>query len=70
MITALAFSVLHFKSGLQWLYLISFPLFIRDLVQVNRIAEPRQFDPFLKKLSLTTLLFSVLFGLGVIIACH
>jgi 1,4-dihydroxy-2-naphthoate octaprenyltransferase len=67
MIAAVAFSVLHSKSGFQWLFLISFPLFIRDLVQINRISEPRQFDPFLKKLSLTTLLFTVLFGLGVIL---
>ncbi len=67
MIAAIAFSILHFKSGFQWLFLISFPLFVRDLVQINRIAEPRKFDPFLKKLSLTTLLFTVLFGVGVVI---
>jgi 1,4-dihydroxy-2-naphthoate octaprenyltransferase len=67
MIAAVVFSVLHFKSGYQLLFLISFPLFVRDLVHINRILEPRQFDPFLKKLSLTTLLFTVLFGLGVIL---
>ena len=67
MIVAIVFSVLHFKSGIQWLFLISFPLFVRDLMQINRISEPRQFDPFLKKLSLATLLFTVLFGLGIIL---
>jgi 1,4-dihydroxy-2-naphthoate octaprenyltransferase len=67
MVAAVVFSILHFKSGFQWLFLISFPLFMRDLVQINRISEPRQFDPFLKKLSLTTLLFTVLFGIGVML---
>lgn len=62
-----AFAVLHFKSGVQWLFLISFPLFIRDLVQINRVSESRQFDSFLKKLSLTTLLFTVLFGVGIVL---
>lgn len=64
-VAAVVFSFLNFKSGFQWLFLISIPLFLRDLVQINRVLEPHQFDPFLKKLSLTTLLFTVLFGLGV-----
>ena len=67
MIAAVVFSILNLKSGFQWLFLISFPLFVRDLVQINRISEPRKFDPFLKKLSLTALLFTVLFGVGVIL---
>ena len=67
MVAAVIFSVFHFKSVVQWLYLVSFPLFVRDLVEITRISEPRQFDPFLKKLSLTTLFFTVLFGLGVIL---
>lgn len=67
MLAAVVFTQLHFKTGFQWLFLISFPLFIRDLVQINRISEPRHFDPFLKKLSLTTLLFTVLFGVGVVL---
>jgi 1,4-dihydroxy-2-naphthoate octaprenyltransferase len=67
MVAVSVFSILHFKSGIQWLFLISFPQLIRDLVQINRISEPRQFDLFLKKLSLTTLLFTVLFGIGVLL---
>jgi len=37
------------------------------LIQINKITVPRKFDPFLKKLSLATLLFTVLFGLGIIL---
>lgn len=67
MAAAVIFTILSQKSVFQWIFLFSFPLFIRDLVQINQIAEPRLFDPFLKKLSLTTLLFTVLFGAGVLL---
>ena len=67
MLAAVIFSFLNGKSGSQWLFVLSFPLFIRDLIQINRISEPKNFDPFLKKLSLATLLFTVLFGLGILL---
>lgn len=67
MVTSVIFMVVNGKSALQWLFLLAFPLFIRDLIQINRITEPRQFDPFLKKLSLATLLFTLLFGIGIIL---
>src|SRR5665647_373849 len=62
MLSVVIYTTMHYTSAFQWLFLFSFPLFIRDLVQFNRISEPHQFDPFLKKLSLTTLLFALLFG--------
>jgi 1,4-dihydroxy-2-naphthoate octaprenyltransferase len=68
MLTAIGYTALNAKSIAQWIFLFAFPLFIRDLIQVNRTTEPRNFDPFLKKLSLTTLLFTVLFGLGIILS--
>lgn len=67
MATAVLYTAISQKSAVQWIFLLSLPLFIRDLIQINRISEPRQFDPFLKKLSLSTLLFTVLFGLGIIL---
>ncbi len=67
MLCAVAFPVIHQSSGTQWFFVLAFPLFIRDLVQINRISEPKNFDPFLKKLSLATLLFTVLFGLGILL---
>jgi len=67
MLASIVFMVLKGQSTVQWLFLLAFPLFIRDLILINRITVPGQFDPFLKKLSLTTLLFSVLFGLGILL---
>lgn len=67
LLAAAIFTALSQKSFAQWIFLLAFPLFIRDLIQINRISEPRLFDPFLKKLSLATLLFTLLFGIGILL---
>jgi len=66
-ITAVTFVALRFQSVYQAIFLLTLPLFINDLIKINRIKEPRQLDPFLKKLSIATLLFTVLFGIGIIL---
>lgn len=66
--TALVFVAIVYHSPWELLFLITLPLFIRDLVKIKRIKEPRQLDPFLKKLSIATLLFTLLFGIGIILA--
>jgi len=67
-LSAILFVALRFQSVYQALFLLTIPLFIRDLVKINQIQEPRQLDPFLKKLSIATLLFTLLFGIGIILA--
>ncbi len=67
-LTAILFLVLRSQSVYQALFLLTLPLFVNDLVKINRIQESRQLDPFLKKLSIATLLFTVLFGIGIILA--
>jgi 1,4-dihydroxy-2-naphthoate polyprenyltransferase len=68
LLTSVIFIAMTGKSTVQWLFLLSFPLFLTDLIQISKITSPRQFDPFLKKLSLATLLFTVLFGLGIFLS--
>jgi len=67
-LSAILFVALRFQSVYQVLFLLTLPLFIRDLVKINQIQEPCQLDPFLKKLSIATLLFTLLFGIGIILA--
>jgi len=67
-LTAVLFVIFRFQSVYQALFVLTLPLFVNDLVKINMIQEPRQLDPFLKKLSIATLLFTVLFGIGIIIA--
>ena len=68
MLASVLFALFQFRVAFKWIFLLAFPLFIRDVIQIWRVAKPRDFDPFLKRLSLTTLLFSVLFGLGIFLS--
>lgn len=67
-LTAIVFFILRFQSIYQVLFILTLPLFINDLYKINQIQEPRQLDPFLKKLSIATLLFTVLWGIGIILS--
>lgn len=67
-LAVLLFVILHFQSAYQAIFILTLPLFVNDLIKINQIQEPRQLDPFLKKLSIATLLFTLLFGIGIILA--
>lgn len=61
---ALLFALLHFTHWWQFLFCLSMPIFFKDLIRIFRTEEAAQLDPFLKKLSLATLLFAVLWMVG------
>lgn len=63
---ATVFTALHFKSVGQLAIFLIFPIFIRDIHAVSKIKDHRELDPFLKKLSLSTFIFSILFGIGLV----
>lgn len=67
-LTAIVFVMLKFQSIYQTLFILTIPLFINDLIKINRIKEPRQLDPFLKKLSIATLLFTLLLAIGIVLS--
>jgi 1,4-dihydroxy-2-naphthoate octaprenyltransferase len=66
MLGSALFTALNFKSMGQLAIILIFPVFIRDLNAVLKIKDHREFDPFLKKLSLSTFIFSILFGVGLV----
>lgn len=45
---------------------VAMPIIVVHLKKVRSTSDPKELDPELKKIALTTLLFSVLFGLGVL----
>ena len=67
MIFVVLFAVLNYYSPWQFLFLISFVFIIRDLIRISKITNKSQLDPFLKRLALLTLIFTLLFGLGMIL---
>jgi len=66
-VSAVIFILLNYISPFQFLLLITFPILFYDLNKVLKNTEPEKLDPFLKRLALTTLLFSITFGIGLVI---
>jgi len=63
-IFSLLYVTLHYKSPIQFLFLIAFIPIFKHLVTVYKNTNAVELDPELKKLALSTFLFAVLFGLG------
>jgi len=67
MFSAIIFTRFNYTSPWNLIYLLSFPLFILQLKSIMRVQDKILLDPYLKQLALTTLLFSVLFGIGLLL---
>ncbi len=59
--------IFNYHSAYQFLFILAFPLFFRNIIAVFSYTDPIELYPELKRLATATLLFSVAFGLGHII---
>jgi 1,4-dihydroxy-2-naphthoate polyprenyltransferase len=66
-VTAIIYMLLQFDQIYQFAFLLTVPLFYQNIRNIRNNNNPRLLDPGLKKLSLTILLFTVLFGIGLVI---
>lgn len=66
LLAAIAYSIVYYHSIWQFVYVLTFPLFISSIVSVIKNKQPHLLDPELRKLALTTLAFSILFGWGLL----
>lgn len=66
LLSAIAYTILNFSSGYQLVYLITVPLLIQNARVVLITDRSSELDKELKKLALTTLIFSITFGLGLV----
>jgi 1,4-dihydroxy-2-naphthoate octaprenyltransferase len=64
---AFVFVLSNFHSLWNFLFLLSAPLFLIDLIKIFRTAEKAALYPYLKRLALATLVFSILFGVGLVL---
>ena len=62
------FSATHFHTWWQYLFIITFLAIDRHLRFVLKNSEPRELDPHMKFLALTTLVTALLFSLGLVLA--
>lgn len=67
-ILTLIFVTFQANAFSKWLVLLALPLFLKDLAQINRTQNAEDLDPFLKKLALSTLAFTILFCIGLILS--
>ncbi|GAA3933373.1 1,4-dihydroxy-2-naphthoate polyprenyltransferase [Hymenobacter algoricola] len=61
---AVVYATLTYHSPWQWLFLLSAPLLLLNARRVWQRQDSMQLDPLLKQMALTTLVFTVLFGVG------
>lgn len=66
-ILAILYTLLDYHSPWQWFFLLSFPLFLVNIIKVFTYKRSAELYPQLKKLSMASLIFAVSFGLGLII---
>ena len=65
--SALLFSMFTNRPFHQFIYIIPFVILAIHAFKVIKTSQPEDFDPELKKVALSTFLFSILFGLGLTI---
>jgi 1,4-dihydroxy-2-naphthoate octaprenyltransferase len=66
-IFALIFVLLKFQSYWQLMFLLVIPLLLKNASAVSTLKKAHLLDPYLKQMALTTLLFVILFGVGLLI---
>lgn len=65
-VASLIYVILNFHTAWQLMFLLVFPILVKIMVAVKN--EPSEkLDPWLKRMALTTLLFVILFGVGLIL---
>ena len=64
---SIAYVLLDFNSYYQWLFVLCLPLLIRNGQAVQERRTAAELDPYLKQMALTTLLYVVTFGLGLLL---
>jgi len=66
-IAAIIYMIFHYENMYQFLFLFTFPFFLKNITEIKIKTQPDQLDPSLKKLALSILLFTIVFGIGLII---
>jgi 1,4-dihydroxy-2-naphthoate octaprenyltransferase len=63
--SSVVYLILNYTAPVQLLFLLSIPLFVRNGLAVQHKSS-HELDPYLKQMALSTLLFVLLFGMGMV----
>lgn len=64
---SILFTVLYSQNYSQWLFLLATPLLIKNVIGVSKNKDAKTIDPYLKQMAISTLLFVLLFGVGLML---
>ncbi|HMP98164.1 MAG TPA: 1,4-dihydroxy-2-naphthoate polyprenyltransferase [Cyclobacteriaceae bacterium] len=64
-LSTLTFSLIHYTAYVQFIYVVLIPVIF---MIGNRVSKAEQIDPYLKQTALSSFLFMILFGLGLLLA--
>ncbi len=64
---ALIYILLNYKTPWQFLFLITLPLIIKNGLSISQNFGAVEIDPYLKQMAITTLIFCLSFGLGIML---
>ena len=67
LISASVFVILNYNSPIQFLFLLTSPLLFFNALKVSSVKESKRLDPYLKQMAMSTLIFIVTFGIGILI---
>jgi 1,4-dihydroxy-2-naphthoate octaprenyltransferase len=65
-IAGISYMIINYHSPFQMLFLLTLPLLWINVVVVFKNKIPEELDPYLKKLAIASLLFSLSFGIGLL----
>lgn len=65
---AVAYTIVNYQGYWQWLFVVTVPLLLVNGRAVQSKTQATALDPYLKQLAMTTLLFVVTFGLGLLLS--
>lgn len=67
LLSSIIYVLLYYRGPAQWLFLIVIPFLFKNARAVKTLKTEKELDPFLKQMALTTLLFVISFGIGLIV---
>lgn len=62
------FVVLNYQSPFQFLFILVLPLLVKNYRGVKKANNSMEFDPYLKQMAISTLVFVLLFGIGILLS--
>ena len=63
-VLSILFAVLYYRSFSNFIFMIVFIPLIKHIITINKIEDPKLFDPQLKVLAISTFVFALLLGIG------